>query len=118
MKPQPRPALKRADDADLHPALTVAPAQMPVPRGKESAGDTVTTVTAAGKPNAKKFRSPGHTTSDVLRGGKPAKKARLDVKIPKSLRKQVKQVAKHSGTAIDDIVTKALTDWLGDPRRW
>jgi len=117
VKPQPRPALKRAEDADLHPALTVAPTQMPVPRGKESAGDTVTLV-PPGKPSDRKLRAPGHATSDVLRRGKSAKKARLDVKIPKTLRKQVKQVAKHSGASVDDIVARALADWLGDPRRW
>lgn len=127
MKPQPRPALKRAEDADLHPALSVAPAQVPTQlardtglrRAKEQS-PAEETVAVKGKRKGKKFQGAGRATSDSLRGrpDKDAKPVKLDVKVPKKLRNEIRAIAKHSGTSVDAIVSQALADWLGDPRRW
>lgn len=155
MKPQPRPALKRADDAELHPALSMEPTQLPTRLAKDLAGQQLATAQAAQdragkdrsgketrkpagnserrKPDSgkfaksqkgsKPFQSAGQATSDSLRGksgksGKSAKQVRLDIQVPKKLRKELRAIAKHSGSSVDSIVTNALTDWLGDPRRW
>ncbi len=147
MKPQPRPALKRADDAELHPALSVEPTQLPTRLAKDlaaqqrAAGQAATDRAgkSAGKPagkadkrkpdsgrfaksekGSKPFQSAGQATSDSLRGksDKRAKQVRLDVQVPKKLRKELRAIAKHSGSSVDSIVTHALNDWLGDPRRW
>lgn len=126
MKPQPRPALKRAEDADLHPALSVAPTQLPTQLARDSAVAERLDPPAAVKPPApekprrKKFRSAGRATSDSLRGkpDKGAKPVTLEVKVPKRVRTEVRSIAKHSGTSVDAIVAQALVEWLGDPRRW
>lgn len=45
--------------------------------------------------------------------GKPAK---LDVEIPKDLRKQLRRLAERSGTSLDAVVTDALTRLVADQR--
>ncbi len=144
MKPQPRPALKRAEDADLHPALSVAPAQLPTQVARDggarrlaaaAAFDEAEREAAAGKAGKSgkgkkegrsKFQAAGQATSDSLRAkphkvakpDKDAKPVTLEVKVPKRVRKEIRAIAKHSGSSVDAIVTQALTEWLGDPRRW
>lgn len=139
MKPQPRPALKRAEDADLHPALSVAPAQLPThlardltpagslaKAGKPDTGKgkaktkTKVSAKAAKTIDGKRFQSAGQATSDSLRArpDKDTKLVKLSVKVPKRLRQEVRAIAKHSGGEVDDIVAQALSEWLGDPRRW
>ncbi len=138
MKPQPRPALKRAEDADLHPALAVAPSQLPTQLGRDTP-DTVDVAVdrdvdskkSKGKRKGKRkndaddsrdrrFLSAGRATSDVLRPQERAsdKPVKLSVKVPKRVRKEIHAIAKHSGTSVDAIVAQALSEWLGDPRRW
>lgn len=131
MKPQPRPALKRAEDADLHPALSVAPAAVPTQmtgglrRAAEPTPDSPqdkakSAKGAKTKGKGKKFQGAGRATSDSLRAkpDKDDKLVTLDAKVPKKVRKEIRAIAKHSGTSVDAIVSQALTEWLGDPRRW
>lgn len=137
MKPQPRPALKRAEDADLHPALAVAPTQLPTQLGRDTPQTPDVAVAqdrAKSKPKGKgkrkrkestgkdqpRFLSAGRATSDVLRPRERGddKPAKLSVKVPKQVRKEIRAIAKHSGTSVDAIVAQALSEWLGDPRRW
>lgn len=128
MKPQPRPALKRAEDADLHPALSVAPAAVPTQmtgglrRAAEPAPDSPPSKAkgAKTKGKGKKFQGAGRATSDSLRAtpDKDDKPVKLDAKVPKRVRNEIRAIAKHSGTSVDAIVSQALTEWLGDPRRW
>ncbi len=149
MKPQPRPALKRAEDADLHPALSVAPAQLPTQVARDGGARRLAAAAAfdgrlapppppppaAGKAGKSgkgkkegrsKFQAAGQATSDSLRAkphkvakpDKDAKPVTLEVKVPKRVRKEIRAIAKHSGSSVDAIVTQALTEWLGDPRRW
>lgn len=132
--PQPRPALRRADDAGVHPALAVAPSQAPPMRLRqaEPAQPELKPAKTKAKPKTGKgtsssaettaearqpLRSAGRATSDSLRPARD-KKVVLQVKVPKSTRKQLRAVARHSGTSVDQLVVAALTDWLGDPRRW
>ncbi len=136
MKPQPRPALKRADDADLHPALSVAPTQM-VPRAPREAAGSADVVNPAAKSKGSKakakgkgkgkkgqkdlgpYRSAGRATSDVLRHGKDsAKQVKLKVTVPKRVRSELRAIAENGETSVDEIVSQALVEWLGDPRRW
>ena len=80
--PQPRPALRRAADADVHPVT-----------GRTSL----------------KPRKGGATTSDAILTGLTDKKAELTVTIPKSLRKRLKKQAKARNTTIDDLVAGILS---------
>ncbi|MFN8126520.1 MAG: hypothetical protein U0R64_08460 [Candidatus Nanopelagicales bacterium] len=137
MKPQPRPALKRAEDADLHPALSVAPAQVPPRLVRDPAVTPAATEPATGKaprkPDGKagKGKKKGKNkaasdrpyqsgaTSDVLRHGKQSnKQVQLKVTVPKRVRTELRAIAEQSGTPLDQIVGQALAEWLGDPRRW
>lgn len=128
--PKPRPALRRADDAGVHPALSIAPSQAPPtalagrvtdagaagddqsklpPRPKDKAGKK-------GK-KAEPFRGAGKATSDVYRA-RSDKRVSLQVQVPKSVRKELRAVSKASDTPMDELVTEIFTTWLGDPRRW
>ncbi len=124
MKPQPRPALKRAEDADLHPALSVAPTQVPTQLTRDVAAEEPDVPAPKkrkkSKQGKKRFQSAGQATSDVLRGANRAsdKAVKMSVRVPKNVQKEIKAVAKHSGSSVDAIVTQALAEWLGDPRRW
>jgi len=137
--PTPRPALKKAADAHIHPA---APGHSP--RGLRQAQDADEAVTpepaapspeqaaaaavaagAAGAPAAghRLTRPLGGTTSDSLRprkgggrrretGTRPEKSVELTVKVPKSLRKEFREAVKSTKKDPDDVVTALLRAWL------
>jgi hypothetical protein len=91
-RPEPRPALQRSDDGSVHPAAPrVAPEQHLHP--------VLHAPTVATPPQ----------TPDAAFTGKPSK---LNVEIPKDLRKQVRQVAEHDGTSVDAVVTEALATYV------
>jgi hypothetical protein len=102
INPPPRPALRKAPDADVHPvaaAPTVVVAPVPAPRPAE-----LRPVVGIG----------GRTSDTLVR--KPAKKVKrstLEVKVPKSLLKSATQVAKTRGEKLDDVVTLALQGYVG-----
>jgi hypothetical protein len=133
MTPQPRPALRRANDADVHPALAVVAAREATPmrlgaqpeeppddrkkdkkspKGKAGGSGSAKATEAMGKP----FQGAGRSTSDTLRAPS-RKRVDLNVRVPKNIRKEVRAVAKASGTTPDDLVTEVLVAWLGDARR-
>jgi hypothetical protein len=89
------------------PRLKVAP-DAQAPQAGKGAGPAT---------GGRKFRAAGSATSDALRPARD-KQVPLEVRVPRSTRKQVRAVAKHSGASVDEIVVTALNDWLGDPRRW
>jgi hypothetical protein len=70
--PTPRPALRKADDFDVHPTT--------------------------GRPS--------NTADAILEG----KKAPLVVRVPKKLRKQVRELANDDGISVDEFVTAALAE--------
>jgi hypothetical protein len=138
--PAPRPALKKAADAHIHPAApghslhTLRPAAdsaapLPEPRqDPEPSSAAAPLAKSAGKPaDPTQHRLSGPlrgTTSDSLRAA--AKKARtrpsgkadekpvdLGVKVPKSLRKDFRAAVKADKKDPDAVVTALLRTWLG-----
>ena len=92
-RPEPRPALQRSDDGSLHPAAPrVAPEQHLHP--------------VLHAPMAAPTPPPSFSFT-----GKPSK---LNVQIPKDLRKQVRHVAERDGVTVDAVVAKALAMYVTD----
>lgn len=153
--PPPRPALRRAADAEVHPALVVHRALEVTPTGsaepvKQRDTATVRRIKAAGAKHRPKNKAPrdrgtkdmgskdkvaagkpgvravgggllgpGRTTSDSLRPKRtPGKLARMDVKVPKSLRRQLRRRAAESGRTVESLVTEILTAAMADGRWW
>jgi hypothetical protein len=103
-RPEPRPALRRSEDGSVHPAAPrVEPEKHlhPVPNAPA----------AARRPSGHAPAAPVMTHTEFT--GKPAK---LDVEIPKDLRKQLRRLAERSGTSLDAVVTDALTRLVADQR--
>lgn len=119
--PSPRPALRRAPDADVHPA---APGGIPAPADRPAA----TTLTPLPTPRLHRLSAPPRgTTSDSLRakpqrtpaprgrGGKKAPKEKtvdLGIKVPKSLRKELRAAAKSAGRTPDEVVVSLIRAWV------
>lgn len=57
-------------------------------------------------------RRKGSATSDVLRGSARDKLVDADVRVPKSLRKRLRQEAKRRGVTPDELATLLLRDYL------
>lgn len=89
--PPPRPALRRAVDADVHP-VTGRSAPAPTPSGKTFAPT-----------------KGGPTTADALMGPAKDKLVDLGVRVPKSVRKRLRQQAKARGVSVDDLVASILS---------
>jgi hypothetical protein len=103
-RPEPRPALRRSEDGSVHPAAPrVEPEKHlhPVPNAPA----------AARRPASQAPAVPAITHTEFT--GKPAK---LDVEIPKDLRKQLRRLAERSGTSLDAVVTDALAQLVADQR--
>ncbi|MCU0263356.1 MAG: hypothetical protein MUF09_06715 [Candidatus Nanopelagicales bacterium] len=140
--PAPRPALKKAADAHIHPAApghslhSLRRASDDIPAPAPPRDDAVPTTPGhepepAGTSGASGADAPHRlsgplrgTTSDSLRAA--AKKARkpptgkaaekpvdLGVKVPKSLRKDFRAAVKSDGKDPDAVVTALLKAWLG-----
>lgn len=85
--PEQRPALRKADDHDLHPAQ---------PR-VDDLSDLSTKA--------------GSTTADAISGAeKRDKLVRLELQVPKSLRKRLRSEAERRGMSVDDLVVALLRD--------
>lgn len=120
--PSPRPALRRAPDADVHPAaphVRVVTPVAPVPAPRVEPEPAPEAAAKAGGPH-RLSGPPRGRTSDTLRvlPGRSSQKARkekrvdLDVTVPKSLRKEFLAAAKSSGHRPDEIVETLLHGWL------
>lgn len=133
--PAPRPALKKAADAHIHPAApghslhSLRPATDDVQPDATPEQDTEATpdpkAPGSDEPGQHRLSGPLRgTTSDSLRSA--AKKARrrpqgksaekqvdLGVKVPKSLRKDFRAAAKADKKDPDVIVTALIRTWLG-----
>jgi hypothetical protein len=139
--PAPRPALKKAADAHIHPAApghslhTLRPAAEAAPALAEPGQDAEPSPSGSAplaKSTGKSGGAAQHrlsgplrgTTSDSLRAA--AKKARtrpsgkaeekpvdLGVKVPKSLRKDFRAAVKADKKDPDAVVTALLKAWLG-----
>ena len=82
----PRPALRKAGDADLHPS------------------------TPQGITEEASFLRRGLNTSDSIGMPDRDKLVDLGVQVPKSLRKGVRAEAKRRGMTTDEVVAEALRD--------
>jgi hypothetical protein len=103
-RPEPRPALRRSEDGSVHPAAPRVEAEKhlhPVPNAPA----------AEQRPSVLASAASGMTHIEFT--GKPAK---LNVEIPKDLRKQLRRLADRSGTSLDAVVTDALTRLVADRR--
>ena len=84
INPPPRPALRKAPDADVHPVAPVPSVAFPSPLS-----DTL-----------------------VSRTPKKNKRATVEVKVPKHVAKSAKQLAKVRGERLDDVVSAALQAYV------
>ena len=99
-RPEPRPALQRSEDGSVHPAAPrVVPEQHlhPVPHAPAAASKSMSAVVTASDRQAP--AQAGEFT------GRPAK---LNVEIPKDLRKETRKLAERSGQSLDAVVVEAL----------
>lgn len=85
----PRVGLRKAPDADLHPSTPV--------------GDT----SAAADPSWLRSRS---STADSVGTPDKDKLVTLELTLPKSLRKSVRQEAKRRGISVDEVIVEVLRD--------
>lgn len=142
--PAPRPALRKAPDAHIHPAAPghapgalrlatsaaaatdEAVATVPAPATSPEASPAPARGTAPG--TGHRLSGPlGGTTSDSLRAAARAASGRrrgsgrekpkeklvpLDVKVPKDLRKQLRDAARAAKQDPDVLVTALLRAWL------
>lgn len=118
--PEPRPALRRANDGSVHPAAPRAtpdkhlhPAPVPpvtaLPTSEPGPfrhGDLRARKAAKAAKDAK--------AGKAAQGKKPEETVPLEVRIPKKLRKALRKRAGASGGHIDEIVSDALYAYL-DP---
>lgn len=119
INPGPRPALRKAPDADLHPASSAEnPQEVSVEGAIVGATEPAAVIPLQGR-----SRRLGGATSDTLLprkqspNGKPARKpaekrVQLRVRVPKSVRAQLRARAKARGTSVDDVVSTVLAGWL------
>lgn len=131
--PAPRPALRKAPDAHVHPAAPgstthrLGHAAPPEPAGAAPSTTRSVTPEVPSAPDVTPTRTglsgpPKGNTSDSLRHGRkaarrarsapPEKMVELTVKIPKSLRKQLRESAKAAHQEPDEIVASLLRAWL------
>ncbi len=110
--PPSRPALRKAVDATLHPALagraTGYAGSGLKPTGKPAAGQS-RQVRPNGKPLSKAKRSP---TSDVLRPTKRDPAVTLKVTVPKSLRKKLRNRAAGLGVDPERLAAQLIAEGL------
>ena len=136
--PAPRPALRKAPDASVHPAAPVV-----TPGSNPPVVDPHAEAPEAGlRPRPTHLRPVvglGGSTSDALRKTPPKKSVKgaknvksdkklkkmskkerkrhlrrvsLQVEVPKDVRSRLRSNAKARGTSVDDVVTSVLQGWL------
>ncbi|MFL6178286.1 MAG: hypothetical protein ACJ73J_08450 [Actinomycetes bacterium] len=107
-RPEPRPALQRADDGSVHPAAPRVAAEQhlhPVPHAPVAARRATS---ASGRM--------GFSLETAVAGATPkftGKPVTLSVEIPKDLRKEARRLAERAGMPVDAVVTEALTHYVG-----
>ena len=112
--PEPRPALRRADDGGVHPAAPRATPEKhlhPAPHAPSAA-------TPAPAPDAGPFKPGDLRARKAAKSPKSAKGKKaedtvpLEVRIPKKLRKALRKRANADDLPLDDVVSDALSAWL------
>lgn len=123
--PNPRPALRKAPDASVHPAAPVVGPADPPPVVEPSAAPRPTHlrpvvglggVTSDGlrkAPEDKKAKGKGKAAKQSKKAAKVhQRRVDLKVKVPKEVRRALRTNAKARGTSVDDVVTNVLQGWL------
>lgn len=103
-RPEPRPALQRADDGSVHPA---APRVVP----EQHLHPTPHAPVAASRPTASIEHAPDReagVATDAPAAKFTGKPVTLSVEIPKDLRKEARRLAERIGKPLDAVVTDAL----------
>lgn len=91
--PPPRPALRKAPDADVHPVAARPDAAVP-----DTHTGTLRPVIGLG----------GRTSDTLVKVAKKAKRVKVEFKVPKDVLKNARARAKKRGEKIDDVVAAAL----------
>ncbi len=117
--PIPRPALRKAPDADIHPAIA-DPAHVTVdlrsqpavsmPAVSMPAPPTVDTGRTGAKGKVTKQADSKQSKSNAAR--RKGKRIELHVRVPRTVRSQLRDTAKARGTSVDDVVSTVLQGWL------
>jgi hypothetical protein len=109
-QPEPRPALRRAQDGALHPAAPRAtPSKHLHPAPPAPAVEPPTPISRGPfKPGDLRARKAGSSG----KGKKADELVSLKVHVPKPLRKAAKKQAKAQKIDLDAVVTDALAAWL------
>lgn len=117
MPREPRPALRRADDGEVHPAAPRsapeqhihpaphAPAAAMPDRSGQASGKSSGRGSGQGSDQQRSEPTPPPVTFD-------GKRVSLTVEVPKPLRKHLRKVATRDGRSVDDVVVDALTRYL------
>ena len=118
--PPSRPALRKAVDASVHPALagrsvvgarSVATVGAAEQKSAPSKAGASTNRSASGKPKplGKAKRAP---TSDVLRPTKSDPAVKLALTVPKSVRKRLRAMAKQRGVEVEVLTATLIVERL------
>lgn len=112
--PEPRPALRRAEDGAVHPA---APRATPEKHLHPAPGAPAVAPPAPEvghfKPGDLRARKAVKPVKDKAGKGKGVEETvPLEVRIPKKLRKSLRKRANAEDVTADDIVIEALSAWL------
>ncbi|MCU0284012.1 MAG: hypothetical protein MUD13_08960 [Candidatus Nanopelagicales bacterium] len=119
--PAPRPALRRAADAHVHPADPSGTHRLRPAAASAAAAEAQPAPEAPEVPAPRRVSGPlTGITSDSLRaagrrGRRPAadgKLVELTVQVPKQLRKQFRAALKEQHQQADDVVAALLRAWL------
>jgi hypothetical protein len=132
--PAPRPALKKAADAHIHPAApghsprglkqaddgaeaaeagAPSPAEnSPAPTSDEAKGHRLTAPPRGATSDSLRSRTRGRRSRGGERATKPEKTVELTVKVPKSLRRDFRDAVKSEKKDPNDVVTALLRAWL------
>ncbi len=119
--PIPRPALRKAPDADIHPAIadpahvTVDLRSQPavsIPAVSMPAPPTVDTGRTGAKGKITKQADSKKAKSKSNAARRKGKRIELHVRVPRTVRSQLRDTAKARGTSVDDVVSTVLEGWL------
>ncbi len=122
--PIPRPALRKAPDADIHPAIAdpahvtvdlrsqpaVSMPAVSMPAVSMPAPPTVDTGRTGAKGKVTKQADSKQSKSNAAR--RKGKRIELHVRVPRTVRSQLRATAKARGTSVDDVVSTVLQGWL------
>lgn len=128
--PAPRPALRRAPDAAVHPALgagTVNTIDLRSPQ-RDRTADVATSPSPGLSPKESKDAKAAKrgkkarpaTSATKTKPGKKAKRGKkahridMHLRIPADVRHQLRSTAKARGTSVDEVVTSVLEGWRLD----